>query len=111
MTGDRWAQLPDFPWDALVPFAEIARKYSDEMIDLSVGTPVDSTPLLVQQALAQASDAPGYPTTAGIAQLSATFIDWARTTLGAPRHHRSSTFHRFKGARCRSTEFAWLGNT
>ncbi|MBT5181955.1 MAG: aminotransferase class I/II-fold pyridoxal phosphate-dependent enzyme, partial [Actinobacteria bacterium] len=84
MTGDRWAQLPDFPWDALVPFAEIARNYSDGMIDLSVGTPVDSTPLPVQQALAQASDAPGYPTTAGIAQLSTTFIDWARTTLGAP---------------------------
>ena len=85
MTGDRWAQLPDFPWDALVPFAEIARKYSDGMIDLSVGTPMDPTPLVVQQALAQASDAPGYPTTAGIAQLSATFIDWAHTTLGAPR--------------------------
>ncbi|MDC1474091.1 MAG: succinyldiaminopimelate transaminase [Candidatus Nanopelagicales bacterium] len=84
MTGDRWAQLPDFPWDALVPFTEIARNYSDGMIDLSVGTPVDSTPLPVQQALAQASDAPGYPTTAGIAQLSTTFIDWARTTLGAP---------------------------
>lgn len=84
MSGDRWAQLPDFPWDALVPFAEIARKHPDGIIDLSVGTPVDSTPLVVQQALAQASDSPGYPTTTGIPQLSATFIDWAIATLGAP---------------------------
>ncbi len=84
MSVDRWAQLPDFPWDTLAPFAEIARRHPDGIIDLSVGTPVDPTPLVVQRALTRASNAPGYPTTAGIPQLSATFVDWAIATLGAP---------------------------
>ncbi len=35
------------------------------MVDLSVGTPVDPTPAVVRAALAEASDAPGYPLTAG----------------------------------------------
>ncbi len=84
MSADRWAQLPDFPWDALAPYAETARAYPDGIIDLSVGTPVDPTPLVVQQVLAKAANAPGYPTTAGIPQLTTTFIQWAVTTLGAP---------------------------
>lgn len=84
VSEDRWAQLPDFPWDALAPFAEIARSHPEGIVDLSVGTPVDPTPLVVQQALSQASNAPGYPTTAGIPQLVTTFVDWAVTTLGAP---------------------------
>ena len=82
--ADRWAQLPDFPWDALAPFADIARSHSDGLIDLSVGTPVDPTPLVVQQALQGAANAPGYPTTAGKPQLATTFINWAIATLGAP---------------------------
>jgi succinyldiaminopimelate transaminase len=35
------------------------------VVDLSIGTPVDPTPAVIQQALAAAADAPGYPTTAG----------------------------------------------
>jgi succinyldiaminopimelate transaminase len=35
------------------------------VVDLSVGTPVDPTPAVVQRALADASDAPGYPITRG----------------------------------------------
>ncbi len=84
MSADRWAQLPDFPWDTLAPFADIARSYPDGIIDLSVGTPVDPTPRVIQQALAAASNAPGYPTTAGIPQLATAFITWAVATLGAP---------------------------
>lgn len=84
VSADRWSQLPDFPWDTLAPFADIARSHPDGIIDLSVGTPVDPTPQVVQQALAAASNAPGYPTTAGIPQLTSTFIDWAVANLGAP---------------------------
>ena len=36
------------------------------IVDLSVGTPVDPTPELVQKALADAADSPGYPPTVGL---------------------------------------------
>ena len=63
--GVRWPALPDFPWDALAPAAARAAEHPGGMVDLSVGTPVDPTPDVVQRALAGASDAAGYPTTAG----------------------------------------------
>jgi succinyldiaminopimelate transaminase len=84
VTSDRWSQLPDFPWDTLAPFADIARTHPDGIIDLSVGTPVDPTPDVIQQALAAASNAPGYPTTAGIPQLATAFVNWAVANCGAP---------------------------
>lgn len=57
--------LPAFPWDSLRPHAERARAHPGGIVDLSIGTPVDPTPELLQRALAQAADAPGYPTVAG----------------------------------------------
>ncbi|BEL11431.1 succinyldiaminopimelate transaminase [Actinoplanes sichuanensis] len=45
-------------------------------MDLSIGTPVDSVPQSVRQALADASDAPGYPLTAGTPQLRAAIAGW-----------------------------------
>lgn len=84
MNADRWSALPDFPWDTLAPFAEIARSHPDGIIDLSVGTPVDPTPKVIRQALEASSNAPGYPTTAGIPQLATAFINWSVATLGAP---------------------------
>ncbi|HNI70348.1 MAG TPA: hypothetical protein PLO27_03435, partial [Marmoricola sp.] len=44
-------RLPDFPWDSLAPFAAKARSHPEGIVDLSVGTPVDPTPAVVQQAL------------------------------------------------------------
>jgi succinyldiaminopimelate transaminase len=70
------ARLPDFPWDTLAPYAETARSHPDGVVDLSVGTPVDPTPQLVREALAAASDAPGYPYTAGTPQLRAAVAAW-----------------------------------
>ena len=58
-------RLPDFPWDRLAPYAATARSHEDGIVDLSVGTPVDPVPAVVRDALAAASDAPGYPLTAG----------------------------------------------
>lgn len=84
MNADRWAHLPDFPWDTLAPFAEIAQSHPDGIIDLSVGTPVDPTPDVIARALAAASNAPGYPITAGIPQLATAFVNWALANLGAP---------------------------
>jgi succinyldiaminopimelate transaminase len=74
--------LPDFPWDRLAPFGDIARSYPDGIIDMSIGTPVDPTPRVVQDALAEASDAPGYPTTIGTVEFRQAAIDWMRRRLG-----------------------------
>ena len=68
--------LPDFPWDALVPFAETARAHPDGMIDLSVGSPVDATPPGIANALANATDAHSYPATAGTPALREAIVEW-----------------------------------
>jgi succinyldiaminopimelate transaminase len=47
-------------------------------VDLSVGTPVDPTPAVVQDALRAASDAPGYPITRGTPALRASVTGYLR---------------------------------
>jgi succinyldiaminopimelate transaminase len=47
-----------------------------------VGTPVDSTPEVVQRALAAAADDPGYPTTIGLPETRQACIDWLRRRFG-----------------------------
>jgi succinyldiaminopimelate transaminase len=59
------ASLPVFPWDTLADATAKARSHPDGIVDLSVGTPVDPVAPLIQEALAEAASAPGYPTTAG----------------------------------------------
>jgi succinyldiaminopimelate transaminase len=70
------ASLPDFPWDRLDPFHERARAYPDGALDLSVGTPVDPTPSVIQEALRGSADAPGYPTTHGTLALREAVAGW-----------------------------------
>lgn len=74
--------LPDFPWDRLAPFADAARKHLRGMIDLSIGTPVDPTPDVVRRALADASDAPGYPFTMGSSAVRAAAAGWLLRRMG-----------------------------
>src|SRR6476469_6356399 len=76
--------LPDFPWDSLAPFKERASAVSGGLVDLSVGTPVDPTPLVVQDALRAASDAPGYPQTAGTPALREAVAAWVARRRGVP---------------------------
>ena len=78
----RPTSLPDFPWDRLVPYAETARAHPGGLVDLSVGTPVDPTPAVVQQALAAAADAHGYPQTYGTPELRAAATDWLARRFG-----------------------------
>ncbi len=68
--------LPDFPWDALVPFGDRARQHPDGIVDLSVGSPVDPTPHLIRDALAAATDAHSYPATAGSPPLREAIVEW-----------------------------------
>jgi len=74
--------LPDFPWDALIPFGDRARQHPDGIVDLSVGSPVDPTPQLVRDALAAATDAHSYPATAGSPALREAIVDWYRRRRG-----------------------------
>lgn len=68
--------LPDFPWDSLAPYAQRARSHPDGFIDLSVGSPVDETPVVVREALAAATDAHAYPLTAGSPALREAIVAW-----------------------------------
>ena len=79
----RLGSLPDFPWDLLAPYAEKARAHPDGITDLSVGTPVDATPEVVQRALADAADAPGYPLTAGSPALREAIATWFQRRFAA----------------------------
>lgn len=74
--GFRASALPDFPWDMLADAAALARSHPDGIVDLSVGTPVDPTPITVRRALEAASDSPGYPTVIGTPALRAAMVEW-----------------------------------
>jgi succinyldiaminopimelate transaminase len=74
--------LPDFPWDRLEPYKERARAHPGGIVDLSIGTPVDPVPRVVQEALALAADSPGYPTTHGTPHLREAAAGWLRRRHG-----------------------------
>jgi succinyldiaminopimelate transaminase len=57
---------------------------SGGLVDLSVGTPVDPTPLVVQEALRAAADAPGYPQTYGTPALREAVAAWFARRRGVP---------------------------
>lgn len=75
--------LPDYPWELLVPYRERAQAHPDGAVDVSIGTPVDPTPKILQDALAEATDSPGYPTTQGTAELRETIAQWWRRRRNA----------------------------
>ena len=77
-------QLPDFPWDSLAAAAARARAHPAGIVDLSVGTPVDPTPAVVQAALRAAADAPGYPQTWGTPALREAVARWFARRRGVP---------------------------
>jgi succinyldiaminopimelate transaminase len=70
------SRLPDFPWDHLTTYAERARAHADGVVDLSIGTPVDPTPTVIQDALRAAADSPGYPVTIGRPETRQACLDW-----------------------------------
>jgi succinyldiaminopimelate transaminase len=77
------ARLPQFPWDRLDPYRERAERAPGGLVDLSVGTPVDPTPEVVQEALRRQADAPGYPLTYGTAALREAAAAWLARRCGA----------------------------
>ncbi|WP_328553621.1 MULTISPECIES: bifunctional succinyldiaminopimelate transaminase/glutamate-prephenate aminotransferase [unclassified Streptomyces] len=76
-------RLPTFPWDKLEPYKATAAAHPGGIVDLSVGTPVDPVPELIQKALVAAADSPGYPTVWGTPELRDALTGWVERRLGA----------------------------
>ena len=76
-------RLPTFPWDKLEPYKKKALEHPGGIVDLSVGTPVDPVPDLIQKALIDAADSPGYPTVWGTPALRDAITGWVERRLGA----------------------------
>ncbi|RBM11852.1 succinyldiaminopimelate transaminase [Streptomyces sp. PT12] len=84
------ARLPVFPWDRLEPYKTAAAAHRSGIVDLSIGTPVDPVPEVVRDALAAASDSPGYPTVWGTPALRDALVGWCGRRTGAvglDHHH------------------------
>jgi succinyldiaminopimelate transaminase len=79
----RSAQLPDFPWDTLAAAKARAQAHPDGIVDLSIGTPVDATPEIARQALADAANSPGYPLTSGTPDLREAIVGYLGRRWGA----------------------------
>lgn len=75
-------RLPQFPWDQLAQAGDVAREHPSGIVDLSVGTPVDHVCAPVRAALADSSNAPGYPTVHGTAELRLAYSQWMDRSHG-----------------------------
>ena len=78
------ADLADYPWDAVAPYAERARAHRGGIVDLSIGSPVDPTPPVIADALAAATDAHAYPQTVGTPALREAISEWYSRRRGVP---------------------------
>ena len=89
--GTLAARLPAFTWDRIAPLGEKAGLHPDGVVDLSMGTPVDPVPSVVRDALAGASNAPGYPATWGTAALRTAAAAWLARALASARVSQGNT--------------------
>jgi succinyldiaminopimelate transaminase len=78
------ADLADYPWDRMAPYAAKARDHAGGAVDLSVGSPVDPTPAIVRDALAAATDAHSYPLTGGTTAVREAIAAWYARRRGVP---------------------------
>lgn len=78
------ARLPAFPWDTLTEAKARAAAHPGGIVDLSIGTPVDSAPPVAQDALARSADAHGYPTVQGPESLRGSVANWLDRRFDIP---------------------------
>jgi succinyldiaminopimelate transaminase len=77
-------RLPEYPWQQLKPFSALAAQHPGGAVDLSVGSPVDPTPKVIQDAFVAAANAPGYPSTAGSLELREALVEWFARRRAVP---------------------------
>ncbi|CAM5258264.1 Succinyldiaminopimelate transaminase OS=Streptomyces tendae OX=1932 GN=dapC PE=4 SV=1 [Streptomyces tendae] len=78
--SDLFRPSPGTGWQ---PYKKTAAAHPGGIVDLSVGTPVDPVPELIQKALVDAADSPGYPTVWGTPALRDAITGWVERRLGA----------------------------
>ncbi|MCQ6271530.1 succinyldiaminopimelate transaminase [Pseudarthrobacter sp. R1] len=66
----------------MAPYLATASGHPGGAVNLSIGTPVDPTPALIQDALKAAADAPGYPTVHGTPALREAIAGWFERRRG-----------------------------
>ncbi len=95
------ADLADYPWDSVAPYAARAAEHPDGIVDLSIGSPVDTTPPVVAEALAAATDAHSYPQTVGTTGLRDAVVAWYARRRGSrgPDARACDAHGRVQGAR------------
>lgn len=80
--------LPEYPWDRLAPYRERAAARAAAagvpVVDLTIGSPVDPTPQRIRDALAAATDAHAYPTSAGSGEARDAVAEWFVRDRGVP---------------------------
>lgn len=81
-SGRPGPQLPEFPWDTLAGAKAVAAAHPNGIVDLSVGTPVDPVPEVLQRALSAAAEVPGYPATHGTPDLRAAAVGAMQRRFG-----------------------------
>ncbi len=74
-------ELTPYPYDELNSIKQIALSKFGEVIDLSIGTPIDDTPNFVIDALCNSKDANGYPPSIGTVTLRSAIKDWYKRRL------------------------------
>jgi succinyldiaminopimelate transaminase len=77
-------RLPEYPWEQLKPYSAKAALHERGAVDLSVGSPVDPTPSIIQDALSDSSNAPGYPSTGGSSEFKNAVVEWFARRRGVP---------------------------
>lgn len=68
----------------MAPYLAKASEHPGGAVNLSIGTPVDPTPVLIQDALRAAADAPGYPSVHGTVPLREAIAAWFERRRGVP---------------------------
>lgn len=75
-------RLPEYPWQKLKPYSAKAALHAGGAVDLSIGSPIDATPKVIQDALVAGSNAPGYPSTAGSVEFRHAVTEWFERRRG-----------------------------
>ncbi len=86
-------QPPPYPQDRLAEIRRIPAKAGRELVDLSIGTPVDPVPALAMELAASLSLARGYPSSPGSIELRQAASDWMSRRFGVevPAEHVAAT--------------------
>lgn len=73
---------PPYPYDRLEDLRDVARQRFGEVLDCSIGTPMDAPPPAALAAMASSNTARGYPPSVGTLEYRAAAADWMQRELG-----------------------------